>query len=302
MKNDALVAFASVVDEGTFTAAATAVGRSQPAISKLVAQLEDELGLTLFDRTAYRPVLTAHGRAFYDRVVPVLEQTAALVRFGESLAGRGESVVRLALDSVVPLTPVANVLRSLESEAAHVRIELQTLAFGEAIEALHGDRTDLAIGHRHDDSPGLGFAQLRRHSKVGVVAVVHHAHPLAQHDGTPTASMLRVYPQIILRDGSTAPRPLNVLAGGRHWSVTDVHAKKQLIIDGMGWGGLPEHVVADELSSGTLVTLQVREFETRSLQLHLGRRRHGSHGPVAQRLWEILADQGKPPTRRRGSG
>ncbi len=288
MKIDALIAFATVVEKHTFTAAAVALRRSQPALSKLVAQLEHELGFMLFDRSAYRPVLTQQGRAFYERAVPLIEQTAALIRFGASLAGHTELAVRLAVDAIVPLRPVTQVLRRIEAEAPHIRFELQTVALGEAIKALQDDRADLALGHHQSGDLGPTLTQLHRHSEVEIVAVVQRDHPLAQQPFPTPAALLRVYPQIILRDRSTTSRTLNVLRGGRHWSVTDVHAKKHLIVDGMGWGGLPRHVVADEIASGQLVSLHVHEFDTPALQLYLGRRPHAAHGPVAHKLWEAL--------------
>jgi DNA-binding transcriptional LysR family regulator len=57
------------------------------------------------------------------------------------------------------------------------------------------------------------------------------------------------------------------------WSVTDVLAKKEVIRAGMGWGGLPEHVVADALASGELVALHVPEFEADAMELFALRRR-----------------------------
>ena len=82
---------------------------------------------------------------------------------------------------------------------------------------------------------------------------------------------------------------LNVLAGGLRWNVTDVAAKKEIICAGMGWGGLPEHVVAPELAAGSLVALDVPEFEADSLDLFAVRRRDRPRGPVQQALWRGLA-------------
>src|SRR5947208_16919622 len=76
------------------------------------------------------------------------------------------------------------------------------------------------------------------------------------------------------------------------WRVTDVAAKKEVILAGMGWGGLPEHVVADELASGTLVALEVPEFEAGVMELYAMRRRDRAHGVVASVLWEELKGSG----------
>ena len=85
------------------------------------------------------------------------------------------------------------------------------------------------------------------------------------------------------------------------WSVTDVTAKRDGILAGMGWGGLPEHVVADALASRILVHLEVPEFEVRTMELFAMRRRDRPHGVVAQALWEALArrEPASPSRRRR---
>jgi len=54
MTYDQLVAFTTVAAEGTFTSASEALHKSQPAVSKLIRNLEGELGVVLFDRTKYR--------------------------------------------------------------------------------------------------------------------------------------------------------------------------------------------------------------------------------------------------------
>src|SRR6266478_6320066 len=67
MTYDQLVAFLGVAGEGTFTAASAALHKSQPAVSKLVRNLEDELGVQLFDREQYRAPLPDAGRLFPER-------------------------------------------------------------------------------------------------------------------------------------------------------------------------------------------------------------------------------------------
>ena len=82
MTYDQLVAFTSVAAEGTFTGASNALHKSQPAVSKLIRNLEGELGVVLFDRTRYRATLTDAGRVFYERAAAVVESTHALRGFG----------------------------------------------------------------------------------------------------------------------------------------------------------------------------------------------------------------------------
>ena len=66
-----------------------------------------------------------------------------------------------------------------------------------------------------------------------------------------------------------------------------VAAKQEVIIAGMGWGGLPEHVVAGALATGELAELRVPGFAA-TMELFVLRRRDRAHGVVASALWDAL--------------
>lgn len=288
MTYDQLVAFLAVARASGFTAAAAALHKSQPAVSKLVRGLEEELGLGLFDRTAYRATLTEAGRLFYERATSVVEDTDALRSYGLELAGMVEPVVRLAVDAVTPLPPVLELLRSVQGRHPAVRIELRTERLGGVVAALRDGSVDLVVAAAlGSDRRGLESAPFRR---VAVLPVARHDHPLARC-GTPIPpALLRAQAQIVLADSARGAEALslNALEGGLRWTVTDLASKREVIAAGMGWGGLPEHVVADAIARGELVRLDVSEFEADGMDLRLMRRREGVRGPVAQALWHGL--------------
>ena len=285
---DQISAFLSVATEGSFTLASAKLHKSQPAVSKLVRNLEEQLGLELFDRSAYRASLTVAGRLFFERAAAVIESTKALRSFGLELAGDAEPVVRLAVDAVAPLARIMEVLRAAQSVFPAVRIELRTEHLSGAIQALQDDDADLAVATMLGVDPGtmeaLHFASVR------VLPVARADHPIARAGATIPKELLRAHAQIILRDSAHGEKSvsLNVLEGGLRWSVTDVAAKKEIIAAGMGWGGLPEHAIAPELESGAFVILEVPEFQVDSLELFAVRRRDRSRGVVAQALWREL--------------
>jgi DNA-binding transcriptional LysR family regulator len=64
---DQLLVFATVADAGSFARAARRLGRAQSAITYAIGRLEAEIGASLFDRSAYRPVLNATGQALLPR-------------------------------------------------------------------------------------------------------------------------------------------------------------------------------------------------------------------------------------------
>src|SRR5262249_2679431 len=170
----------------------------------------------------------------------------------------------------------------------------------------HGRAARGACGDRRRDHPR------GRPHEARARTLPHRAHPPRRAPrslamcGTPIPpALLRAHPQIVLSDSANDPAApsLNVLEGGVRWSVTDVTAKRDVILAGMGWGGLPEHVVADLLASRVLVRLDIPEFEVHAMELFTMRRRDRPHGVVAQALWEALGGSGprSPAPRRRRS-
>ena len=301
MTYDQLTAFLAVASTRTFTEASEALHKSQPAVSKLVRNLEGELGVELFDRQQYRATLTDAGRRFYERAASVIEHTHALKGFAMELAGKIEPIVRLAVEAVTPLAPIVAILRAVQGQFPPVRIELSTERLAGAADALREGRADLIVATM------LGMDASQREAtyfrRVRILPVARRDHPLATCGAPIPPALLRAHAQIVLRDSAQrADAPsLNVLEGGLRWSVTDIAAKKELILAGMGWGGLPEHVVADALEAGDLVALSVPEFHADAMELFVMRRRDRPHGIVAQTLWDALrrsAAEQAPPRRR----
>ena len=294
MTFDQLVAFHAVATRGGFAAASAHLHKSQPAITKLVQNLEAALGVVLFDRSGYRAVLTDAGRLFLERADGLLASAEALRRFGLTLAGAAEPVVRLVVEAITPLPRVVAALREVRSRFPAVRYELRTERLGGVTEALRDGSADLAIGGAQGIDARTMTAQ--PFDEVRIVPVVHRDHPLAALAGPVPAARLREHAQVVLTDSARGElaQTVNVLDGGLRWTVTDVLAKRDIIEAGLGWGGLPEHVVAPALAAGTLVALEVSEFEVRAIALFAARRRDEPIGPVAQALWTRLAQRAEP--------
>jgi len=283
-----LIAFHGVASYGSFSAASVALHKSQPAISKLVQKLEGELGLTLFDRSAYRATLSDAGRLFFERTARLLEGAESLRAFAASLVGEAEPVVRIVVEAITPLPRVLAVLSDVERAFPAVRYELRTERLRGAVDTLRDDSADLVIAN--NSGIDAHHVEAQPLCSVRIHPVVRSDHPLARAPSPAASSLLRAYPQVVLSDSSRGEhtQTLNVLDGGLRWSVTDLMAKLQIIEAGMGWGGLPEHVVEAALRDGRLVTLTVREFEVEAIQLYTLRRRDKRRGPVVEALWERL--------------
>ncbi len=75
------------------------------------------------------------------------------------------------------------------------------------------------------------------------------------------------------------------------WTVADQLMKKELIVQGMGWGHMPDFLVQKELREKRLISIAGRYFRGTSGYLVAARRLDTPHGPVANRLWRYIEQQ-----------
>ena len=101
---EALLAFAEAATLGSFSAAARKLGKRQSTISEAIANLEIDLGLTLFDRSTRQPTLTEAGRAMFTQVRRVLEASEQMDRLAAQMAGGLEARLTLVAVSYTHLT------------------------------------------------------------------------------------------------------------------------------------------------------------------------------------------------------
>lgn len=291
---DQLIAFQAVATRGGFSAASAHLHKSQPAITKLVQNLEEELGVVLFDRSGYRAALTDAGRLFLERAEGLLARADSLYRYGRSLGGDAEVVVRIVVEAVTPLPRLLAALREARARFPAVRYELRSERLTGVIEALIEGDADLVIAGRHGIDPQTMLAQ--PYAAVRILPVVHRDHPLAAISGPVPAADLRQVAQVVLTDSTRGEltQTLNVLDGGLQWTVTDVASKLEIIEAGLGWGGLPGHVVEERRAAGRLAVLDVREFAVGSFELFSLRRRDEPAGPVQEALWSLLGAPADP--------
>jgi DNA-binding transcriptional LysR family regulator len=106
-------------------------------------------------------------------------------------------------------------------------------------------------------------------------------------------SDLRRFHQVIARDSGQATglfdRELGVQKGQRRWYVSDLHMKKQLLATGLGWGRLPEHLIADELAQGALLEIELPHTHLSfDIEIFTFRQRQLIMGTVASSVWDTF--------------
>lgn len=251
--------FAAIVDTGSFAAAARQLNRTQSAVTYAIQKLEEQTGLPLFDRDQYRPTLTTAGKSLLPLARAVLGGLVAYRLHADGFAKGLEPELRLALSQFAPVDPVMAVLRQLHGTFPTVRVGLSTLTM-QSTGALDDHSVDMAL---IPEFIPLGAGYVRQSCGASrIIAVSAPGHPLAAVPGRLTDGEMRAHMQIVTA-GRTAPlsgRNYAVQALN-HWQTDDLESKLRLIRAGVGWGGLPEHMVAADIASGTLVALDPERWD-----------------------------------------
>ncbi|WP_298173505.1 LysR family transcriptional regulator [Novosphingobium sp.] len=290
---DQLRIFLTIVDTGSFAGAARNLGRAVSVISYGVANLEAQLGVSLFDREGTRkPQLTMAGRALLAEARAIAQGVDGLRAKVKGLLDGLEAEVDLAVDVMVPPERLAAVLRGFAAEFPTVQLRLHVEALG-AISAmvLAGTATIGVSGPLATEVPEID-------GKVAgatlLVPVAAPDHPLGRMtEILPGAG--RDYIQLVLSDrsGTTAGRDFGVVSP-KTWRLADLGAKHALLREGIGWGNMPLPMIEGDLAAGTLVRLAMPDHPGGAYRFTAIWRRDTPPGPAARWLLDQFVALGVP--------
>src|SRR5436190_10950955 len=170
--------FIGVAEEENVSRAALKLHVSQPALSRQIRDLEDELGFLLLERSAKSVRLTEAGRVFLIEARAVLQRAEDAVKAARAIAtgGRGELHVGYAPSLTVRILPPA--LRAFQAELPNVRVRLHDLSTEAMLAGLRAAQLQIAFVVRLTPAllRGLRFEELARDA---ICLAVAPKHPLA---------------------------------------------------------------------------------------------------------------------------
>lgn len=181
--------FLAVAEARNFTRAAERVYLSQPALSHRIHQLEEELGVVLFERTPRGATLTPAGEALVEDARHLLSYAEASVRRVRRAGGITDDSLRVGFDFVEfgSVPPMPSLLGAFRERFPEAQVSIQTLASEELERALVEERFDIGFMLEPPLSTDLGFhALLNGAYKVLLPA----AHPLAADEQVSLSELL----------------------------------------------------------------------------------------------------------------
>lgn len=279
-------ALLQVVDAGGYAQAAEALHKSQSAISYAVQQIEARLGVKAFEVQGRKAVLTATGQLLYRRAKALLDEAAGLERAAGQLSAGWEPVLRLAVEVIFPNRVLLPALAAFGEVSPHTRIELIESVIGGTSEALLSGRVDLAIAPLIPQG-FLGEPLMT----LKFLPVAHPEHPLHRLGRPLTAGDLRQHRHIVVRDSGAARDPDQQSHDAKQrWVVSQMSTSIQAVAMGHGFSWFPEEKIGDELASGRLKPLPLRDGAERRLTLYLIFADRDYAGPGLLKLAEILRE------------
>jgi DNA-binding transcriptional LysR family regulator len=283
---DQLLVLLTVVEEGSFTAAAKRLGRATSAISYAIDTLEAQLGLPLFDRgTTRKPKLTHMGAAIVSEARAVVHSIETLRARVKGLLGGLEPEVCLAVDCMFPSERLVALLSDFHKRFPTVPVRLMIETLGGVGRMIRSGAADIGVGNvLHMDV--TGFRQIDI-AGVQVIPVAAPNHPLASaNEAAPSGAGDDV--QIVLSEHPQGDSRNFAVVSLNTWRVGDLTAKHRLILGGIGWGGMPEPMVRADIEAGRLVRLNLRDWRGGEYLMKALHKIETPPGPAGQWLIDRL--------------
>jgi DNA-binding transcriptional LysR family regulator len=275
---------AAVIDHGGFAQAATALNKSQSAISYAIARLQDSLDVPVLVIEGRKAVLTPHGQALLKRARSLLKDAETLERLARSLKEGWEPQLRLVVDAAFSRERLLKIVAELQQLCPNTQMQLSDAVLSGAEDAIADGTADVVVTTRVPS----GF--LGEHLiDVTFIAVAHPDHPLFKVDVPLTTEHLVHHVQAVVRDsGVKQPRDEGWLGAERRCTVSSVEASLATVQAGLAYAWLPDHLLSDSLTRGTLKALPLVTGGTRVLPLHLVVVRPELAGPAVRAAVECF--------------
>jgi DNA-binding transcriptional LysR family regulator len=293
MDIDEIRTFVAIAQLGGFTRAADRLHRSQPAISRRMRLLEEELGAPLFERVRGRIALTGAGGAllpFAEAVLSAVEDGREAVR---ATIDENAGAVSLALVGTLADSNIVDVLRQFARQSKAVELDLRTATSQEVSDLVRRGEVTLGLRYHADERGDLNSRI------VGVEpmrVICSPDHPLV---GKRVAKRRLVHEKWVgfpaARGRESFGRLLERLLapiGTDDTKVTlidSLTAQKRLVEAGFGIALVPESSVRGELTLGTLKQLDAPAMRA-SIPVALIHRRNGYLNPAVRALIALMSD------------
>ncbi|SIO11386.1 LysR family transcriptional regulator [Halodesulfovibrio marinisediminis] len=233
-----LEAFVAAVEFGSFSAAARHLGKAQSRISTAVANLEIDLGVTLFDRSGKFPVLTSDGERILNTARGVLYQCRVVVDTAEQIIEKPQVLLRMAVEELISCEAIGSVLADFAKEFGYIQVEVLWAAIGDVKDLILKERVDIGVAMPATGIPDDECSWKQLGSET-FWPMVGSNHPLAKLSSV-TADDLWGHMQLVASSKEGVREPDSGILSEKMWMCEDSKLMIDLVRRGVGWAWLAE--------------------------------------------------------------
>lgn len=265
---------------------AHAMGKANSAIVYALDSIEEKSGIKLFDRSGYRTVFLPAGERVWEGCQKLLAASENLKTLCQELSQGWESDLRLIVEGVVPLEPMIQGIKSITQKKSSTRFHLQAEFMGDVEDTFLKTGAHLMISVLPPEKTALSSVAL---FPVPAFLVATRGHDLVR-EGKVSTKTLRSFPILTVRGSS--PRlhmSTGLFESESRIQFNDFHSKKIAVLNGLGYGWLPEYMIRDELKSGKLELIEWEKTNRHLFRPHLYHRGEARLGRSSKLLIEFLS-------------
>lgn len=250
--------FAEVVERGSFTAAARALGLQTSKLSRRVRALEAELGVRLLNRTSRSQSLTETGRQFHQHCLALVAESRAAKEIVDQTLTKPQGTVRISCPLALLSSGIANIIAQYALDNPEVQVLVD--ATNRLVDVIE-EGLDIALRVR---LPPLEDTDLAVR-QLGLSTFVLVASPglIGQHAPVTTLESLKAWPTLALANKREqyiwklfdSSGQLFSLAHRPRIAMDDFSSLRTAALHGVGVTMLPREIVEDDLLTGRLQQL-----------------------------------------------
>ncbi len=288
---DGLEALEAIVRTGSFSAAARELHKAQSAVSYAIQQLETNLGVSVFDRSGHRAVLTDEGRVVLEEGRMLLASARRIQSLAKQMGTGWEGRLEVVVDGILPIRPIMQVLKRMGSDEVPTQIQVR-VEFMTGVQArFDKNDADIMVVNRYQARDNLVSIPMQ---EVEVVLTCAPDHPLAADapDQSWTQRELHNFIELSVHDtaeGKDTEDP-TMFGGSRVFFLSDFQSKKEALLMGLGFGWMPAYLIKKELDRGDLVEIKYDRGSRYSFTPLLVHRADRPLGRAGRQFIELLTE------------
>ena len=280
-------ALVAVVECGSYTKAADALHRSHSALIYLIKGLEEQLQVSIFDRKAYRNKLTPTGEVIYRKCRELLSTATELSQLGTDFHQEWEPRLKIVADGILPISPFLQIHKDFSQKKIPTIIQIYTDYLSDVEKTAQTLEADMMISV----VPIQNYKNWQIHHMPSLksLLVAHKDHEIHQHKKKWKLAELQKFHFLTVRNsGHQMGLNTQELEEQSSFFLSDFHFKKTAIQKKIGFGWLPEHLIENELTAGTLLPVRWERSSQHKIQPNLYLRQHALNNKAQLQIKEIL--------------